>query len=68
MSISPIEVQKHLKGVDYPANGEDLAETAEEQEAPEELVTSLRSLGDETFEGPSGVMEAISGELGSDDE
>jgi len=59
MDVNPIEVQKHLKGADYPASGEDLASLAESNNAPGELVEKLRSLGDETFSGPNKVMAAL---------
>ena len=60
MEFDPIEVQKHLKGADYPASGEELASTAESNNnAPKELVEKLRSFGEETFSGPDKVMAAL---------
>ncbi len=59
MDFNPVDVQKHLKGADYPASGEDLASTAESNDAPGELVERLRSLGDEDFSGPDQVMAAL---------
>jgi hypothetical protein len=59
MEFNPIEVQKHLKGADYPASGEELASTAEKNNAPKELVEKLRSFGDEEFSGPDKVMAAL---------
>ena len=59
MEFNPVEVQKHLKGADYPASGEELASVAERNDAPEELVEKLRSLGDERFSGPPEVMAAL---------
>jgi hypothetical protein len=52
-------VQKHLKGADYPASGEELASTAQSNKAPKELVEKLRSFGEETFSGPDKVMAAL---------
>ena len=37
--------QKHLKGADYPASGEELASLAERNNAPDELVEQLRRHG-----------------------
>ena len=51
--------QKHLKGADYPASGEELASLAERNNAPDELVEQLRSLGDTEFSGPDKVMAAL---------
>jgi hypothetical protein len=59
MDFNPVEVQKHLKGADYPASGEELASLAESNDAPGDLVEELRSLGDETFSGPDKVMAAL---------
>jgi len=64
MTVSPVEVQKHLKGVDYPAKGEELAATAQQQDAPEEVVEALRDHSDESFDGPNAVMEAVKDILG----
>ena len=59
MDFNPIEVQKHLKGADYPASGEELASVAESNNAPDELVEELRSLGDTELSGPDKVMAAL---------
>jgi hypothetical protein len=59
MEFNPVEVQKHLKGADYPASGEGLASLAESNNAPDELVEELRSLGNEEFSGPDKVMAAL---------
>lgn len=59
MDVNPIEVQKHLKGADYPASGDELASTAESNDAPGDLVEQLRNLGDEEFSGPDKVMAAL---------
>ena len=57
------EVQRHLKGADYPASGADLADLAERNGADADLVEELRSIhGD--VDGPNAVMEHFSGELG----
>jgi hypothetical protein len=56
------EVQRHLKGADYPADGEALAELAKGNGADDDLVEALRSV--KRVDGPSGVMEQLSGQLG----
>ncbi len=43
MDFNPIEVQKHLKGANYPASGEELASIAQGNDAPGELVDRLQS-------------------------
>jgi hypothetical protein len=59
MDFNPIDVQRHLKGADYPANGRELASTAESNGAPGEVVEELRNLGEEEFSGPDKVMAAL---------
>lgn len=59
MDVNPIEVQKYLKGVDYPASRDDLVSAAEGNGAPGDLVESIRSLSRDEFDGPDDVMEAF---------
>jgi hypothetical protein len=59
MDINPIEVQKHLGGVDYPARKEELVRTASDNGAPPEIVSALESMDKEEFDGPSAVQEAL---------
>ena len=56
------EVQKALKGADYPMNGEQLAELAESNGAEQELVDALRGVRE--VDGPNTVMQELKGELG----
>jgi len=56
------EVQKALKGANYPMDGSALAELAEKNGAESELVDALRPLRE--VEGPNGVMKELKGELG----
>lgn len=58
--FNPIEVQKHLKGVDYPASKDDLVSSAQSNGAPPEVVDQLQSMSKDSFDGPSAVVEAIS--------
>ena len=59
MDVNPIELQKHLKGADYPASREDLVSTAESNGAPQEIVDAIRNSGKDTFDGPSAVQQAV---------
>ncbi len=45
--VNPIELQKHLKGVDYPASKEDLLANAKQQGADEDALSALEQLPDE---------------------
>ena len=62
MKVNPIEVQKHLKGMNYPADKETLVQTAEQNGASGELLDQLRGLGQDEFSGPDDVMRALGSE------
>ena len=59
MDVNPIELQKHLKGVDYPASRDELVSTAESNGAPSEVVDALRNASKDSFDGPSAVQQAV---------
>jgi Protein of unknown function (DUF2795) len=59
MQVNPIEVQKHLKGMSYPATKDDVVSTAEQNGADDELVSQLRGLEKEEFSGPDDVMRSL---------
>jgi hypothetical protein len=61
-NANPIEVQKYLSGVDYPAGREDLVKAAQQNGADDNIVKLVRGLPDRTYEGPSGVSKEISNE------
>jgi hypothetical protein len=62
MGFQVTEVQKSLKGFDYPGTGEQLAEHAKKNGADDELVQVLAGLGQDSFDGPNAVMKALSSE------
>ena len=64
MGFQVTEVQKSLKGFDYPGDPEDLAKHAEDNGADDDLVEALRGLDKDQFDGPNAVMHA----LGQEDE
>ncbi len=47
--INPIELQKSLKGVDYPASKDDVVKAAEQNGADEEILEALGNMSDNTF-------------------
>ncbi len=59
MGFQVTEVQKSLKGFDYPGGPEDLAKHAEDNGADQDLVTALRGLDKDQFDGPNAVMHAL---------
>jgi Protein of unknown function (DUF2795) len=64
MAIQVTEVQKALKGMDYPASGNELCAYAKQNGADQDIVEALSQLGDQEFEGPNGVMKGLKGDLG----
>ena len=62
MGFQVTEVQKALRGANYPMDGEQLAELAKSNGAERELVDALRGLRE--VEGPNGVMKELKGDLG----
>lgn len=57
--INPIQLQKHLKGLDYPASKEKLVKHAQEHGADENAMSVLEQLPDEEFASPTQVSEAV---------
>jgi hypothetical protein len=58
MAFQVTEVQKALKGVDYPATKEELASQAERNGADRELVEALRNVDKDSFDGPNAVIRS----------
>ncbi|MER6947722.1 DUF2795 domain-containing protein [Nonomuraea sp. NPDC005983] len=58
--VNPIELQKHLSGVDYPAKREDLVRAARAKGADQEMLQALQAIPDREYDGPSAVSQALS--------
>ena len=58
--VSPIEVEKHLKGVRYPTNKEELITHAQQQGASQNVLEVLKEMQEEQFNSPVDVSKAIS--------
>lgn len=57
--VNPIQLQKFLKGVDYPAKKQDLLDRAQQEGADENVLSTLKQLSDESFETPADVSKAV---------
>ncbi|MBD2033795.1 DUF2795 domain-containing protein [Phormidium sp. FACHB-592] len=57
--VNPIQLQKHLKGMDYPASKQDLLDHAKKEGADENILSTLEQLADEEFETPADVSKAV---------
>lgn len=60
MGFQVTDVQKALKGFDYPGTPEDLARHAKKGGAGNDLVEALRNLPKDSFDGPNAVMHSLS--------
>jgi hypothetical protein len=59
--VSPIDIQKALSGMDYPARKDDIVRHAEQQGGNDEVIEALKKIEDREYEGPSGVSSAVFG-------
>ncbi|MGW7262206.1 DUF2795 domain-containing protein [Streptomyces sp. NPDC054842] len=57
--LSPIDLQKALKGADYPASRDDLVSVAKSNGADDNVVQMLSEAGTDRFEGPNEVQKAL---------
>jgi hypothetical protein len=57
--VSPIDIQKALSGMDYPARKEDIVRHAQQSGADKEVIEALEKIEDREYEGPSGVSSAV---------
>ncbi|CAA9319351.1 MAG: hypothetical protein AVDCRST_MAG07-1135 [uncultured Frankineae bacterium] len=62
MGFQVTEVQKALKGAEYPMDGEQLAELARSNGADDALVEALRGVRE--VDGPNTVMQELKSDLG----
>jgi hypothetical protein len=56
----PIEVQKYLSGMNYPATKDQVVEHAKEHGAPDEVMETLGNIPDQEYDGPNRVSQAVS--------
>jgi hypothetical protein len=61
--INPIELQKYLKGVEYPASKDDIIKAAEDNGADDEILDALRNASESSFEKPTDVTKALSDDM-----
>ncbi|WP_210507064.1 DUF2795 domain-containing protein [Naasia sp. SYSU D00057] len=58
--VSPIEIQKALGGMEYPADKDAIVKHAESSGAGDDVMEALRGLPERSYERPTDVNEAIS--------
>jgi hypothetical protein len=52
---------QHLPGVRFPTERDQVAATAEKNEAPQELVEKIRDADTQRFNGPDEVLQGVQG-------
>jgi Protein of unknown function (DUF2795) len=57
--VSPIDIQKALGGMDYPATKEDIIKHAQDHGGDSEVIDALKKIEDREYDGPSGVSSAV---------
>ena len=62
MAFQVTEVQKALKGADYPMDGKELSQLAKKNGGGDDLVEALKGIG--KVDGPNTVMKELKGSLG----
>lgn len=58
-TINPIQLQKYLKGMDYPARKADLIKRAEQNGADDQVRSTLEQLPDQEFDSAADVSKAV---------
>lgn len=59
MSVTGLQLQEYLAGLDYPVSREDLVRWGQENGASTELLQLLRALPAEQFDDPADLNEAL---------
>ncbi|QBD79576.1 DUF2795 domain-containing protein [Ktedonosporobacter rubrisoli] len=57
--LNPIEVEKKLKGLDYPAKRQDIVNQARKNGADEEMCKVLGKLPEQTYNKPTDVTKSL---------
>lgn len=58
-TANPVQLQKYLKGTDYPAGGKTLPDRARRKGADENMIFTLEKLPDKEYGGPAGTTGEI---------
>ena len=58
-SVNPIQVQKFLKGINYPCSKQDLIKTAKNEGADQNVLNTLQKIPDRKYDAPTDVTKEI---------
>jgi len=59
--LNPRDLQKHLQGVNWPADKEQAASQAESNGGPQGVLDKIKNLGGGQFDGPQDVIAKLQG-------
>jgi len=57
------QLQQYLPNVNFPASKEEVASTAQSNDAPQEVVENIRNAGTDTFNSADEALQAAQGRL-----
>ncbi|HSO27147.1 MAG TPA: DUF2795 domain-containing protein [Anaerolineales bacterium] len=57
--VNPIQVQKYLGGLKYPATREDIVNRAKTKGADDTIMSALQNLPDQEYSRPTDVTKAL---------
>jgi hypothetical protein len=58
-SVNPIQIQKFLEGVDYPADRSALLDAARSHNADDNVIRAIEGIPEGSYEKPTEVSQAI---------
>jgi hypothetical protein len=58
-AVNPVQVQKFLGGIDYPATKDQILETARRRGADDNVMQALQQLPKREYNGPNAVSEEL---------
>ena len=57
--VSPIDIQKALGGMDYPAKKDDVVKHAQSKGGSDEVLEALKGIDDQEYDTPAAVSKAV---------
>ncbi len=57
--VNPIQLQKYLKGISYPARQSDIVEAARRNKADQNILETLDQLPDREYKNPAEISKEI---------
>ncbi|OKK03561.1 hypothetical protein AMK26_18995 [Streptomyces sp. CB03234] len=59
MAVNPIEMQKALGGVEYPASKKEIVDQAQKHKADKKVMEALKSLPEKQYDSPAAVNKEV---------